>query len=68
MLFMEDHIQAVMPALVARRDGCDAMVSFMSAGEVIKLTKLGRFSMNGSQGTIVSLLKKLRGTKTNDST
>ena len=68
MLFMEDHIQAVMPALQARRDSCDAMVAFMSAGEVIKLTRLGRFSMAGNQGTIVSLLKKLRGNKTNDAT
>lgn len=68
MLFMEDHINAVMPALRARRDVCDAMVTFMSAGEVIKLTKLGRFSMAGSQGTIVSLLKRLRGAKTDDGT
>jgi magnesium chelatase subunit H len=68
MLFMEDHIQAVMPALQARRDSCDAMVCFMSAGEVIKLTRLGRFSMGGSQGPIVNLLKKLRGAKTNSAT
>ena len=68
MLFMEDHIQAVMPALQARREHCDAMVAFMSAGEVIKLTRLGRFSMGGSQGTIVNLLKKLRGAKTNNAT
>jgi magnesium chelatase subunit H len=63
MLFMEDHIQAVMPALKARRESCDAMVSFMSAGEVIKLTRMGRFAMGGSQGTLVNLLKKLRGAK-----
>ena len=68
MLFMEDHIQAVLPALQARREACDAMVCFMSAGEVIKLTRLGRFSMGGSQGTIVNLLKKLRGAKTNNAT
>lgn len=63
MLFMEDHIQAVMPALAARRDSCDAMVCFMSAGEVIKLTRMGKFAMGGSQGTLVNLLKKLRGAK-----
>ncbi len=68
MLFMEDHIQAVMPALEARRESCDAMAAFMSAGEVIKLTRLGRFSMGGSQSAIVSLLKKLRGSKTNSAT
>lgn len=63
MLFMEDHIQAVMPALKARRESCDAMVCFMSAGDVIKLTRMGRFAMGGSQGTLVNLLKKLRGAK-----
>ncbi len=68
MLFMEDHIQAVLPALTARRDNCDAMVCFMSAGEVIKLSRMGRFAMGGSQGTIVNLLKKLRGAKTNKDT
>jgi magnesium chelatase subunit H len=31
MLFMEDHIKAVLPALQARREHCDAMVGCMSA-------------------------------------
>jgi magnesium chelatase subunit H len=68
MLFIEEHIQAVMPALLARRESCDAMAGFMSAGEVIKLTRLGRFKMDGSQGGIVSMLKRLRGAKKHDST
>lgn len=63
MLFMEDHIQAVLPALKARREACDAMVCFMSSGEVVKLTRMGRFVMGGSQGALVNLLKKLRGAK-----
>ena len=67
MLFIEEHILAVMPALQARREACDAMVSFMSAGEVIKLTKLGRFQMDGAQGPFVTLLKKLRGAKPENS-
>ena len=41
MLFMEDHIRAVLPALEARREHCDALIGAMSAGEVVKLTKLG---------------------------
>ena len=32
MLFMEDHIQAVLPALQARRDQCDAMVALHVGG------------------------------------
>jgi hypothetical protein len=31
MLFMEDHIKAVLPALQARREHCDAMICCMSA-------------------------------------
>jgi magnesium chelatase subunit H len=42
MLFMEDHIKAVLPALQARRDDCDAMICCMSAAEVMKLTRMGR--------------------------
>jgi magnesium chelatase subunit H len=61
MLFMEDHIEAVMPALRARRDHCDAMIACMSAGEVMRLTRLGKFSMDGQQGGPMALLKKLRG-------
>ncbi|MEQ8967374.1 MAG: magnesium chelatase subunit H [Azospirillaceae bacterium] len=64
MLFVEEHIQAVLPDLQARRDHCDAMVGCISAGEIVKLTRLGRFSMDGrNQGGMTSLLKRLRGQK-----
>ena len=61
MLFMEDHIRAVLPDLQARRDHCDAMIGCLSAGDVIKLTRLGSFSMNGEPGGAMALLKRLRG-------
>ena len=48
MLFMEEHFLPVLPALQARRDHCDAMVCIMSAGEVMRLTRIGRFTMDGS--------------------
>ncbi len=63
MLFMEDHIQAVLPDLSARREACDAMVCAMSAGEVIRLTRLGAFRMDAPQKGPLALLKKLRGSK-----
>ncbi len=66
MMFMEDHIQAVLPALQERRDQCDAMVVCMSAGEAVKLTRLGRFDMSGPQSGPMSLLKRLRGSKGKD--
>jgi len=63
MLFMDDHIKAVLPALEARRDQCDAMVGCMSAGEVMRLTRMGKFTMDGSQSGPMALLKRLRGSR-----
>ena len=61
MLFMDDQIRALMPALQARRDACDAMVSFMSAGEVIKLTRIGKMDFAKEAKGIMGLIKRLRG-------
>ena len=61
MLFLEEHIRAVLPALAARRDGCDAMLCMMSAGEVMRLTRLGRFAMSGEARGPLALLRRLRG-------
>ncbi|MBS0252240.1 MAG: magnesium chelatase subunit H [Proteobacteria bacterium] len=68
MLFMEDHIQAVLPWLQARRDTCDAIVGGMSAGEVIRLTRLGSFRMDKPERGAMALLKRLRGGKKNGAT
>ena len=46
MLFLEDHYLPILPALQARRDACDAMVCCMSAGDVTRLTRMGRFDMS----------------------
>jgi magnesium chelatase subunit H len=61
MLFLEDHIRAVMPALVERREKCDAMLCCMSAGEVVRLTRLGRLDMSAEATGAMALLKRLRG-------
>ncbi len=61
MLFLEDHIRPVLPALQARREGCDAMFCFMSAGEVVKLTRMGRFDMGVEATGVMAMLKRLRG-------
>jgi len=63
MLFMEEHIRAVLPQLQARRDDCDAMICCMSAAEVMRLTRMGRFHMDGEQGGPLALLKRLRGNR-----
>ncbi len=61
MLFLEDHVQAVLPALQARRDHCDAMAGMVSVGDVMKLTRLGKFSMDKPQRGPMALLSRLRG-------
>ncbi|MEO1245783.1 MAG: magnesium chelatase subunit H [Pseudomonadota bacterium] len=61
MLFMEEHINPVFEDLRARRDDCDAMLCFMCAGEVMKLTRIGGFTMDGKQSGPLALLKRLRG-------
>ncbi|MFM7347582.1 MAG: DUF3479 domain-containing protein, partial [Tagaea sp.] len=61
MLFLDDHIRAVLPALKARRDSCDAIVACLSAAEVVKLTRVGRFDMSGEALGVISWLKRLRG-------
>jgi magnesium chelatase subunit H len=61
MLFLEDHVQAVLPALAARRDTCDAMLCCMSAGEVVRLTRIGKFTMDGEATGAMAMLKRLRG-------
>ena len=63
MLFMEDHFQPLLSALHARREHCDAMICAMSAAEVVRLTRMGRFSMDGKQSGPLALLKRLRGAK-----
>ena len=61
MLFLEDHIRAVLPALAARRDHCDAMICMLSAGEVVRLTRVGKFNMSAEATGAIAWLKRMRG-------
>ena len=63
MLFLDDHIRAILPALEARREECDAMLGIMSAGEIVKLTRLGAYRMDEPSRGPLALLKRLRGSK-----
>jgi len=61
MLFLEEHIRLVQAALEARRMDCDAMLVCLSASEVTKLTRVGRFDMQKPSSAAMNFLKKLRG-------
>ncbi|MBT5889582.1 MAG: magnesium chelatase subunit H, partial [Halieaceae bacterium] len=61
MLFMEPHIEAVREALSDRSDHCDAMICCMSAPEIMRFTRMGRFRMDTEATGAMALLKRMRG-------
>jgi magnesium chelatase subunit H len=60
MLFMQEHIDAVIEPLRARREHCDAMICCMCAGDIVKLTRMGKFSMDGGDSRARAFFKRLR--------
>lgn len=63
MLFVDDHIKAILPELQARCEECDALVATMAAGDVIKCTRMGQLNMGKEARGPMALLKKMRGAK-----
>lgn len=61
LLFLEEHVQAILPALRARRDECDAMACTIAASEIVKLTRMGVLDMAKPASGTLKLIKKLRG-------
>lgn len=61
MIFLEEHVRAIMPDLEARRENCDAMVAFIASGEVVRLTRMGGLDMSRAPGGALGLLRRLRG-------
>ena len=61
LLFLEEHVKAILPSLEARRDHCDAMGAVISDAALVKLTRMGALDMSAPQSGTMALLKKLRG-------
>ncbi|CAO4155187.1 magnesium chelatase subunit H [Methylorubrum thiocyanatum] len=61
MLFLDEHVRAILPALLARRASCDAMIGCLSAAEIVHTTRLNRFDMSGAKRSALDFLKRLRG-------
>ncbi|GMA76263.1 magnesium chelatase subunit H [Methylorubrum aminovorans] len=61
MLFLDEHVRAILPAILARRESCDAMIGCLSASEIVRTTKLNRFDMSGTKRSALDFLKRLRG-------
>lgn len=62
LLFLEEHINAILPALQARRDHCDAMIGVIADAQIVKLTRMGTLDMAKPASGAMQLIKKLRGT------
>ncbi len=63
MLFIEEHINAILPELTAARGRVDAFVGLMADPQVVKLTRMGDLDMSKPASGAMALLKKLRGSK-----
>jgi len=63
LLFIEEHITAILPELQAARDRADGFVGVIADPSVVKLTKMGDLDMSQPSSGPMALLKKLRGNK-----
>ncbi|TCP59942.1 cobaltochelatase CobN subunit [Rhodovulum bhavnagarense] len=61
LLFIEEHITAILPELQARRDHCDAMIGVIADKQIVQLTRMGELDMMKPASGPMKLLKKLRG-------
>ncbi|MEQ8515896.1 MAG: DUF3479 domain-containing protein, partial [Chromatocurvus sp.] len=61
MIFIDDQVQAILPALKARREHCTALLGCVSSPEIVQLTRLGQLDMSAKQTGPMALLKRLRG-------
>ncbi|MBM2575508.1 cobaltochelatase subunit CobN [Jannaschia sp. Os4] len=61
LIFLDDHVQAIRPALERARVRADAVVAMVSDPSIVKLTRMGDLDMAAPPSAAVELLKKLRG-------
>ena len=60
LLFIEEHITAILPELEARRPHCDAMIGVIADTQVVNLTKMGDLDMSKPASGMMGILKKLK--------
>ena len=46
--FQDEQVTAIKDALLARRDHCDSILVAVSAAELVRCTKMGKFDMGGA--------------------
>lgn len=60
LLFIEEHINFILPDIIARRDECDAVVGVIADTQITNLTKMGDLDMSKPSSAAMKLLKKLK--------
>ncbi|TFL19314.1 cobaltochelatase subunit CobN [Jannaschia formosa] len=63
LIFIDEHVRAILPNVLARRGACDAVVGMVSDPAIVKATRMGDLDMAQPSSAAVELLKRLRGTK-----
>ena len=62
LIFIEEHINAILPELTAARARADAFVGVIADAHIVKLTKMGDLDMSKPASAAMALLKKLKPT------
>jgi len=60
LLFLEEHVAAILPSLSARRDSCDAMLGLVADPTIVRLTRMGDLDMTKPASAAMQLLKSLK--------
>jgi magnesium chelatase subunit H len=63
LLFIEEHLTAILPEMTQVRDRLDAFVGVISDPQIVKLTRMGDLDMSKPSSGAMAFLKKLRGSK-----
>ena len=61
LLFIEEHIRAILPQLQAASERADAFVGLIADPAIVKLTRMGDLDMGKPASAAMQFLKKLRG-------
>ena len=60
LIFIEEHINAILPALTEARPRVDAFIGVIADSQIVKLTKMGDLDMSKPASAAMALLKKLK--------
>jgi magnesium chelatase subunit H len=63
LLFIEEHVQAILPELTAARARSDAFIGMIADPAIIKLTRMGDLDMGTPASGVLAMLRKLKGSK-----